>query len=237
VGNIINTVWQRWKPFFKRGPSQLQSMLATRGITSKRALLLAPVLLALTFIAVTDPSSQAISKAIRKKISAALKDPLALFAQRSPGGRTHAAHLTKTKTGPHERLLSTVRDRPSPPGVASPLLDTPPAILDIPPGAFALVPFPTIDNIPELPPINPPGFTPFIPTGFPGGPPGGPSTPPGSPPPENPPGSPPVSPPVSPPSNPPTTVVIPEPATWTMMSLGLLAVALSARRRVRKQRR
>jgi hypothetical protein len=244
VGNIIAIAWLRWKSFFKPDLLKLRLLLAKRG--TKRALMLAPLLLALTFAALTDPSSQAISKAIRKKITAALKDPLALFAQRSPGGRSHASHLIKIK-GPHERVLSTVRERPASPAAENPLLDTPPAILDIPPAAVAPPgPIPVIDNLPELPPaINPPSFPPSFPPFFPGGivpggPPGGPSTPPpsGPPPPVTPPitppGSPPENPPLSPPSTPPTTI-IPEPATWTMMGAGL-AAAVSARRRMRKQR-
>lgn len=226
---------------FKCDLSKLRPLLAKRG--TKRALVLAPLLLGLTFAALTDPNSQAISKAIRKKITAALKDPLALFAQRSPGGRSHASHLIKTK-GPPERVLSTVRERPTSPAAENPLLDTPPAILDIPPAAVAPPgPIPIIDTLPELPPATntpsfPPSFPPFFPGGFPpGGTPGGPSTPPPSspPPPVTPPITPPVSPPLSPPSTPPT-MVIPEPETWTMMGAGL-AAAVSARWRRRKQRR
>jgi len=205
--------------------------------------LLAPFLLGLTFVAVTEPGGQAFSQAVGKKIIAALKDPLGLLAQRSPGKRSRTRHLTKTK-GPHERVLSTVRERPLPTEAANPLLETPPAILDIPEGALAPAPtpLPAVETGPGV--FNPPFFTPSFPIVFPG--PGGPSTltppgstPPGTPPPGQPPGSPtpPGSPPLSPPGSPPPgTISLPEPATWTMMGLGSLAAVVSARRRARKQR-
>ena len=239
MGNIFGTFWQRWTPYLKREPVRLHLL-----VPSKRTLLLAPFLLGLTFVAVTEPGGQAFSQAVGKKIIAALKDPLGLLAQRSPGKRSRTRHLTKTK-GPHERVLSTVRERPLPTEAANPLLETPPAILDIPEGALAPAPtpLPAVETGPGV--FNPPFFTPSFPIVFPG--PGGPSTltppgptPPGQPPVGPPPGQPPGSPtppgssPLSPP--PPGTISLPEPATWTMMGLGFLAAVVSARRRTRKQR-
>ena len=240
---------RRWKSTFKRESSRLHLLFAGRTVSQKRMLWLAPLLLGLTFVAVTDPGVPALGQAVGKKIIAALKDPLALLGQRSPGKRSGTRHLTKTKTGPHERVLSTVRERPA---AANPLLEAPPVVLDIPAGALAPAPtpLPTVETGPGV--FNPPFFTPFFPIDFPG--PGGPSTPtpPGStppgqppvgpPPPGQPPGSPspPGSSPPTPPGSPPLTppgppIPIPEPATWTMMGLGFLA-AVSARRRARKQR-
>jgi len=243
-GKIFGTWLQRWKSTFEREPLRLYPLF--KGRSQKRVLWLAPLLLGLTFVAVTDPGGQAFSQAVGKKIIAALKDPLGLLAQRSPGKRSRTRHLTKTK-GPHERVLSTVRERPLPTEAANPLLETPPANLDIPEGALAPAPtpLPAVETGPEAPVFNPPFFTPFFPIGFPG--PGGPSTltppgptPPGQPPVGPPPGQPPGSPtppgssPLSPP--PPGTISLPEPATWTMMGLGFLAAVVSARRRARKQR-
>ena len=264
-GKFFGTLLRRWKSHFKREPLRLYPLFTGRLAPPRRVLWLAPLLLGLTFVAVTDPGGHAFSQAVRKKIIAALKDPLGLLTQRSPGKRSSTRHLTKTKTGPHERVLSTVRERPMPaalpPEAANPLLETPPAVLDIPAGALAPAPppLPAVETGPGAPVFNPPFFTPFFPTGFPG--PGGPSTPappgltppglahPGSPPPEQPPASPqppgqppafpppPESPPLSPPGfTPPVTISLPEPATWTMMGLGFLAAVVSARRRARKRR-
>src|SRR5690348_16804913 len=100
---IFGTLLRCWKSSFKREPLRLHPLFAQRAVTQKRLLWLAPLLLGLTFIAVTDPGGPALSQAVRKKIIAALKDPLGLLAQRSPGKRSATQHLTKTK-GPHERV-------------------------------------------------------------------------------------------------------------------------------------
>jgi hypothetical protein len=201
-----------------------------------------PPLVGLFYVAVAEPSARSISKGIAHEILAALKDPLALFSQRSPGKRI-AGHLlsTKGKGGPHERVLSTVRDREQPPAVDTPVPDSVAAIPIIPP-QYEIPPTDrTVGALPFVPPA------PFIPTGFvPGGflPPSQPptTTPPGPPggPPGTPPGLPPGTPPGGPPEGPPTppdtppVIPIPEPSTWTLMLLGFFALVAVGRRRMRK---
>ena len=96
----------------KRAPSRFYYVPNRASAKWKRALVLAPVLVGLFFVAVMDPGSRAISKALRIRIADALKDPLSLFGERSPGGRHPGALLsTKSNFAPHERVLSTIRDR------------------------------------------------------------------------------------------------------------------------------
>jgi hypothetical protein len=213
----------------------------------KRALLLAPLLLGLVAVVGLEPGRRAvgrvISKTIREKIVAALKDPLALFAERSPGARSAGALLSTKHVRPNERVLPTIRDRPSPLGILdTPLQDTPPAVVDIPPGAFVPSPYNLANER-----VPTPIFTPLFPVpqfeippggGTPSG--GPPGTPPGGPPEETPtpPGGTPGTP--TPPNQPtppggPPVITLPEPATWTVMSLGLLALGMAARRRARKK--
>jgi hypothetical protein len=195
----------------------------------KRVLALAPVLVGLFFVAVMDPGSLAVSKVLRTRIADALKDPLSLFGERSPGGRRLGA-LLSTKP-PHERVLSTIREREPapeiPPELGNPIFAAAPEALQSPPG-----------EAPQPPAYGPPfSNTPFF---FPGPPPPTgistpPNTPPGTPPgtpPDTPPGTPPDTPPGTPPTTyPPGTIPIPEPASWLIVSLGFFAMGMAARRR------
>lgn len=167
------------------------------------------------------------SKAAGTAIAAALKDPLAVLDQRSPGPRGEAK-LSKTKKErvlastreresgakiasgpvvPRERVLANMRERPQILPLAdasqlpefSPVLDDP--IPTLAPQSFT----PT----PTTPP--PPFFPPFIPTG-----PGGSSGP------------------TPPPPTPPVSAV-PEPTTWITMILGFFAIGATIRHSRRNQ--
>jgi len=188
------------------------------------------------FLIAVGPGGRAISKALKTKIADVLGDPLSLFAERSPGGRGLGA-LLSTKAGfkPHERVLSTVRERPDiPPEANSPVFSAPQA-LESPPGTLPedqvtgpAASGPPFSNTPFLYPGPPPEGVP--PTGTPPGegiPPGG--TPPGGPPPQGPPDTPTTPPTTSGP--PPDTILIPEPATWMMLVAGIVAIGMAARRR------
>jgi len=202
--------------------------------------LLASALAGLVFVGVVEYCDPAFSKVAMAEIGAALEDPLTLFAERSPGGR--GARVLISIKGPHERVLSTVRERPHviPPGLDSfvfaaapeavasipmvpPQYDTQPLDRIFGPPPFAFFP----GGIPQgLVPGAPPS-TPILP---PIGPPTGPDIPPiivGPPPPGTP------VPPSVPETPPPVTIVLPEPATWATMILGLFAIGL--RRRVRSR--
>jgi hypothetical protein len=241
-------------------PHQVDALPARRSTRRRRALLLAPVLLSLFFGAAAEyglrdirsADKEGIFPALKGIIVAALKDPFALFDERSPGSRSPGAlYLTKSSTGPHERVLSQVRERePAPdltPGADNPVFaDSVPAVAsppvavsgDLPNGQDSVSHFPSFIN-------TPPGF-PGIPAAS-GGSPGGTDTAPGGPggidtPPGNPGGTdtPPGGPggTDTPPGNrggtpgdtPPPTIAIPEPATWALMILGLLSVLLIVRR-------
>jgi len=117
-----------------------------------------------------------------------------------------------------------------------------PIITGQPPFPVPPIPFVPIDNPgppitpppgtpPPGTPVPPPG-TPVPPPGTPVPPPGTPTPPPGTPtpPPETP--TPPPGTPTPPPETPPG-ITVPEPASWTMMLLGVLALGV-ARRRLRK---
>jgi hypothetical protein len=96
-------------------------------MTRKRLLLLVPVLAGLFFATMaggsgpvtgTGASAKANLSEAGKNIVAALTDPLSLFAARSPGGRGSGALLSTEpertaalSNGPEERVLSEVRDR------------------------------------------------------------------------------------------------------------------------------
>jgi hypothetical protein len=216
--------------------------------------------LAALFLVAATTGFPAFSNVSLRILIAALKDPLALLSERSPGNRTGALISIKGKTGPSERVLSSVRDRPD--------TNAAPVQLDIPAGAFAPPQFQEAELAPSQPadtpfvPTSPfgsssvtPGGAPAAPTFFippssgffPGetqsasppaasGPPG--STPPGSTPPggTTPGGTPPGDTPpggTTPGETPPggSTVVLPEPATWSMMILGLFAAGALRRRR------
>jgi len=212
-------------------------------------LLLAPPLVGLFYVAVAEPSGRSMAKTAAHAILAAVKDPLALFSERSPGLRIAGRLLsTKDKTGPHERVLSTVRDREQP---AAPVADnfipddSTSAIPIVPPQYDAPPTDHTLDAIPFVPssPYRPPTSIPFIPGGIPTSnppqantpqPPEGPNgpNPPGPPDGPNPPG-----PPTTPPDTPPT-ITIPEPPTWALLLAGILAcVAAGGRRKLQIARR
>jgi hypothetical protein len=112
-------------------------------------------------------------------------------------------------------------DQPPPEG--PPTSTDQPPVTDNPPGSTP----PGLG--PEGPPVLPPPEGPITPP--PDIPPGGPNPPDGP----NPPGGP--SPPggPNPPDGPPPTLVIPEPATWTITGFGLLAAGLLRRRRADKK--
>jgi len=187
----------------------------------------------LFFVAVAEHNSPALSKIIKRKIFAALKDPLNLLGERSPGGR--GPRVLLSIKGPHERVLSTVRDRPPPLGIP-PLVDNP--VVATVPEIVASIPVmpPEYDIPPQEQPVGPssfgaPPFLPFLPGALPNSPgvtPGSPGVTPGDTPT---PGSP-LPPPTT--SDIPPTIALPEPATWAMMILGLFAIGVAARRQMRK---
>ena len=211
-------------------------------------LLLVPAFVGLFYVALAEPGTRSLTKRIAHQVLAALQDPLTLFSQRSPGMRLGSLLSTKGKSGPHERVLSTVRDREPPPTPENFLPISVTSVPIVPPAYEGL---PTDHTLGSLPFVPPPSFIPsgFIPGGFsppsgtppeppgeppPGGPPpGGPppgEPPPGGPPPgEPPPGGPP---PGEPPPGTPPLIPIPEPSSWTFVLFGIFAVA--AARRVRK---
>jgi hypothetical protein len=227
VGKVLLRIkFFSWR---KRAPARFYYVPDRSSAKWKRAIALAPVLVGLFFVAMTDPGSRAAGKALGMKIAYALKDPLSLFGERSPGGRRPGALLsTKSDFAPHERVLSTIRDRESspeiPPGADNPIFAAVPEALQLPPGT----------EIPGPPASGPPfSNTPIF---FPGPPPPtGVSTPPPSDtPPGTPPGTPPDTPPTTetPPAIPPGTIPIPEPASWLIVSMGLLALGMARRRPV-----
>ena len=206
-----------------------------------------------------------IGKLGKEAVTALLSGPLALLDERSPGGRGRGA-LRSIKSRPYERALPTVRDRVTlldssplveidiPPGTFAPVSypqpggNTPPE--DFTPSAPFSQPFTDFPGIMAggMPPLaqystTPPpgsGGSPPSPPGSGGSPSppppgsgGSPSLPPGSggsPPPPPPPGSGETPPP------PPVITPVPEPASWTMALLGLLAVG-AAHQYARNQRR
>jgi hypothetical protein len=202
-----------------------QEEAAKRSKRWKRAALLTPVLVGLSFVAVVEGGHPAAGKAGTKGgLFAALADPLSLFSDRSPGGRG-AGPLLSTKP-PHERVLSEVRDRDPDLGIApgiEPVFGLAPDGLapggGAPPGGDPPTGdpggglpgdggFPGSDGAPSSAPFfNPgqPGFLPFS---------SGPAAPSG-------PG--------------PGIGAVPEPATWAMLILGFFAVGAAMRRRARKQ--
>jgi len=175
----------------------------------KRAFLLAPLLASLLFISLVERGDVAFGETARAMIVAALQDPLSLFAERSPGERG-TGPLKMTKTGPHERVLSTVRDRAPPaddladaaiPATDAAIFDTFPTDGIIPADrAFGAIPWPVSFPYPGL----------DWPDTFPG---------PGT------------QPPTVPPTVPPVVSPVPEPATWLLMLAGLLSVGFGMRQR------
>jgi PEP-CTERM motif len=207
-------------PFWHRdGPSRPHPTPDQRRKRWVRLLLLVPVLVGLLFVAVTGSDHSAAGEGSKRGgLLAALKDPLSLFAERSPGGRGPGALLsTKPNFTPHERVLSMVREHELPdpvfPGVDGPVTAVAPqslaSISDADPGD---------DPGSGDPAIGPASFAPF----FPGAQPGYPAVFPG----------PAFTP--APPSD-PIVSAVPEPATWAMLILGFFAVGVAVRRRGRRQ--
>lgn len=168
------------------------------------------------FVAAAEQGLLAFNNVSKAKIVAALKNPLSLFADRSPGARGEGP-LRLTKSGPHERVLASVRERS--PAADTPISDSAPSsaagpetvspLADASPAAFSR-PL-DIGRVP---------FTPIFYDDTPIGYPGSPGTPPGG-------GTPPGD------DKPPIATL--EPSAWTMMGFGLFAVAGAQFRRARKQ--
>lgn len=239
--NIFGRHFSRVKPFSRRGdrPPPAHGVPAGRG--AKWAFLLVLIPVSLAFVAAVEHGNPAIGKAIRRKIIAALKDPLNLLDERSPGGR--GPRMLLSIKGPHERVLSTVRER-APPLSIPPVAANP--LVAAAPDAVASIPIapPEFETLPQDQAVTPPPFAPFFPFAPLDNPivPGGTSTPispVGTPTPIIPVGTPtpiiPVGTP-TPPETPgtPPTIIIPEPASWAIMILGLLAIGAAVRRRARK---
>ena len=98
------------KPSVQDGDALPQSDAAPeKRSTRKQVLLLVSGFVSLFFIAAFQQGDPATGKVSTTTLVAMLKDPLTLFAERSPGGRAEGA-LLSTKP-PKERVLSTIRDR------------------------------------------------------------------------------------------------------------------------------
>jgi hypothetical protein len=171
----------------------------------KRTLFLAP--LVIVFAVLAKPDDPVIGKTSGRVVLAALKDPLALFAARSPGTRGAGA-LHSTKPGParHERVLAMVREREPSPGIpadpGSPVFGDAPAI-------FAAIPDAAPQDRPR--PEDPPAARPYeAPFPIPPYQPGLLIYPGGAP-------------------------AVPEPGTWVMLIAGFFAAGAAMRRRPRKQ--
>jgi hypothetical protein len=218
VKRIFGTRFPRVKPPSRQGDEAipLRRRAAKRGKRWKRAALLIPVLLGLSFVAVVEGGYPAAGKAGTTKgaLFAALADPLSLFADRSPGGRG-AGPLLSTKP-PHERVLSEVRDR-EPPVEVPPAADNP--VFGVPPEGPATSGAPPGDDSLTEDSFGGPGsstsyFNPAQPEFLPFS--QGPAAPSGP--------------------GPGTGITaVPEPATWAMLILGFFAVGAAMRRHRRMQ--
>ena len=216
------------------GLSRLRQAFAEKGERRLRALWLLPASAGLMVVAAAAFHESPVSRAGLNLLMVALKDPFALLSQRSPGHRSGPLVAIKGKTGPRERVLSTVRERP-PVRVAdiSPVVLDLPVVVDIPPGTFYTPTLPTppmltpgeIIGPPFLPTtpfsVSVPGFTPgetpppLVATNPPEVPP--PIIVTTNPPPNTPPllipGGTPDTPPVTPPGTPPGTPPVTPPGT------------------------
>lgn len=145
-----------------------------------------------------------------------LRNPLSLFAQRSPGGRgagrlIQSKHRSNQLAGnrakpPQERVLSNVRYAPSIPNFVNDVVPIGPG-----PDIAPFVPGPVVPG-PAVPQIFPPPVVPVVTP--PGSTPSGPSGPTG-------------------PSGPGGTTAVPETSTWFMLiwGMGLIGFALRTRNR------
>lgn len=231
-------------------PSDAPAFVASKERSSrKHALALVAGFVALFFVAAVQQGDPATGKVSITTLVAVLKDPLSLFAERSPGGRAEGA-LLPIKL-PKERVLSTVRER-DPTGTLPGVDD--PVVAGVPEAAGPAGPAPEErvlsgerDGFPGGGGGAPGGFAPLggggpgglIPENFATAPPGNPGAPggPGDPPGIADPGDPSPDPggPGNPgnPGVPPGGSPVPEPATWAMMLLGFFAIGGAIRRRKR----
>jgi hypothetical protein len=239
VRDIFGIRFARLKSLFRGGddlprPPDAPAKRSTR----KSVLLLVSGFVGLFFVAAVQQGDPATGKVSTTTLLAVLKDPLTLFAERSPGGRAEGA-LLPTKP-PRERVLSTVREREPTgtlPGVEDPVVAGVPGAAG--PGGPA----------PEERVLS--GEREGLPGGF-GGAPGGFGGPgfgraPGGLIPEDfataPPGDPGIDDPgiggPGPTAPPPPGLLdpggapVPEPATWAMLILGFFAIGAALRRRTR----
>lgn len=241
--DIFGIRFLRPKPPFREGDDPAEQPDAPKRNGRRQALALVSGFVALFFVAAVQQGDPATGKVSLTTLVAVLKDPLTLFAERSPGGRAEGA-LLPTKP-PRERVLSTIRER-DPTGTLPGVDD--PVVAGVPETAGPGGPAPEErvlsgerDGFPGGGGGAPSGFAPFggapgglIPENFvtPGDPgtPGGPGDPgPGDPGPGGPdnPGLPGPPPGLLDPGGAP----VPEPATWAMMLLGFFAIGTAIRRR------
>ena len=96
---------------------------APKRSSRKQLLALVSGFVALFFVAAVQQGDPASGKVSITTLVAVLKDPLSLFAERSPGGRAEGALLPAKP--PRERVLSTIRERDPAgtlPGVDDPVI-------------------------------------------------------------------------------------------------------------------
>lgn len=149
-----------------------------------------------------------------------MRDPLAILSDRSPGKRLAGA-LVQSKphlaTGPTERVLSPVLERPAAiPADLDNLAQRAQELVD--PGLVRDPAAPGSNIAPPTPgsalPGDPGGPVPPLPGGGGGGPP-----------------TPPEPTPTPTPTSPPIVTPVPEPATWVMMIAGIGLIGMQLRRR------
>ena len=135
-------------------PSRTALARALKGVRWRRAFWLLLASAGLVLVAAAAFNSSPVSQARLRLLMAALKDPMALFTERSPGFRTGNLIPIKGKGGPRERVLSSARERPPAKSeaphervlgsardrstgedVPAVVLDMP-VVIDIPPGAL-----------------------------------------------------------------------------------------------------
>jgi hypothetical protein len=227
-GFCINGAWNGVRTIFGTFFSRLKSSIGRKAKPSpaspeekarrerwKRTLVLVPLLIGVVSMAENSPI--AVGKASTGSgggLVAALKDPLSLFADRSPGERGSGALLSTKPPKPEERVLSSERERDP--------LGVPPAAED---PAFSFAPDALANALPQERVLGGERDGPFIPLGsyydpdispgrFTALPPGGGGG-----------GGIPIDPGI------PTGV--PEPATWAMLILGFFGIGMAMRRRGR----
>jgi hypothetical protein len=170
-----------------------------------------PLLASVFFAAFPEHGHPAIGPTAKKIILAAVEDPLAVLAQRSPGRREKGLlHSTKPNPVPHQRVLSMVREHEPDPSFNAPAEPENP-VFDEVPQAFGSVP----GIIPGANPGN------AVRPGDQGG-------------------TPPPSPQFFPITGPPQLWVfvgggVPEPGSWVLLIAGFFAAGAALRRRERKQ--